>query len=567
MARHVAVKGVCSRAMMPTRPTHERPARASLVVLLSSVMLLGALRSSADDEPSPSPRPPASPTPSDPSDAFFGEGRIPTLTLELAKEDAARLKAEPREYVACRLREGVETSYDGVAVKLKGGAGSFRALDDKPAFTVNVDKFCAGARFHGLAKFHLDNSVQDDTYLDEALCAELFTAAGLPAPRVTHARVSLDGRDLGLYVLKEGVDKRFLARHFTKSKGNLYDGGFCADVDTELEKDAGKGPDDRSDLKALVAACLEPDLLVRAKRLPEVLDVDRFLSFTALERMACHWDGYSQNRNNYRIYFDPTGGRAVFLAHGMDQMFQDPEASVLDEPVAIVAASVLEVPAWRRLYRERLVALLPLFDPKGSLLPRVRRIAERLKPVLLAMGAEAAAAHADRVRELEERLVARDANLREQVKREDPPALEFDKKGRASVVGWRAVIEDGEPSLEQADHAGRRALGIVVGKDGKCVASWRRGVVLTRGRYVLEANVAAKGVTPRLDTEGAGAGLRVSRAVRKGGVSGSATWKLESYEFEVSDVLVHVELVAELRATKGQAWFELGSFRLVRKGP
>ncbi len=91
--------------------------------------------------------------------------------------------------------------------------------------------------------------MQDDSYLHEGLCSELFTAAGLVAPRVTHARVLLNGRDLGLYVLKEGVDKRFLARHFPKAKGNLYDGGFCQDVDEELQKDEGKGVDDRSDLR------------------------------------------------------------------------------------------------------------------------------------------------------------------------------------------------------------------------------------------------------------------------------------------------------------------------------
>ena len=548
--------------MTPTRRTYERRAGRRCATLALVAALVGSVNTSADDGPSSGPLP--APASEDPADAFFRLGAIPTLALEIAKEDVLKLKDAPRDYVACRVRESGQTTSDVVlAIRLKGGAGSFRPIDEKPAFTVNVDRFRDQQLFHGLAKFHLNNSVQDDSYLNEAIGAELSAAAGLAAPRVTHARVSLNGRDLGLYVLKEGVDKRFLARRFAKPKGNLYDGGFCADVDTELERDTGRGPEDRSDLKALVAACLESDLVARERRVEAVLDLDRFLSFTALERMTGHWDGYSTNCNNYRLYFDSTG--AVFLPHGMDQLFQDPEASILDAPISIVATSVLEVPAWRRRYRERLVSLLPLFDAKASLLPRVRRLAERLKPVLLAMGAEAATAHADRVRELEERLVAREASLRAQVRRDDPPALEFDRKGRAFVVGWRPIVEEGEPALEQADHAGRRALGIVVGKDGVCVASWRRGVVLARGRYVLEANVTVKGVTPRLDAEGSGAGFRVSRSERKGGLSGSATWSRTAYEFEVTDVLRHVELVAELRATKGQVWFEVESMRLVRK--
>lgn len=551
--------------------------RAALALAAAVCLAVGLRASGADDGPAPSPSPPVAPAAPSPdptrvpagaaaTDAFFARGEIPTFRLELAVSERERLRAAPRTYVRARVREGDGTVHEDVGVKLKGGAGSFRELDDRPAFTLNADRFEDGRAIHGMSKLHLDNSVQDDSYLHEALCAELFEAAGLVAPRVTHARVWLDGRDLGVYVLKEGVDRRFLARHFPKARGNLYDGGFCQDVDEELEKDAGKGPDDRSDLAALVAACREPDLLVRATRVPAVLDVERFLTFTALERMTNHWDGYSTNRNNYRLYFEPPSGRAVFLPHGMDQMFGDPEASVLDAPVALVASAVLEVPVWRKAYRARLVTLLPLFDAKTSLVPRVRRIAARLAPVIAAISADAAAAHAELVRDLEERLVAREKSLREQVTRDDPPSLEFDKRGQAALVGWRPKVDDGEPTLEQTTHAGRRVFAIAAGRDG-CVASWRRGVTLTTGRYTLRAQVATKGVAPRLDPQGSGAGLRISGDARAGGVSGASPWRAVAFDFEVKETLRHVELVAELRAEKGEAYFDVESFRLVRRTP
>lgn len=558
-----------------TPPRRTRATRTLRLVAFVAAAL--APPTAMADDPSPgappiapsSPAPPAPPAPApaaDATDAFFA-GPILTLRLEVAPEDVKKLRDAPRTYVPCRVREDAEHDYEGMGVKLKGGAGSFRPVDDRPAFTLDADRFHDGQRFHGLAKVHLDNSVQDDTSANEALGAALFTAAGLVAPRVTHARVFLGERDLGLYVVKEGVDKHFLARHFAKPRGDLYDGGFCRDVDEELEKDAGKGPEDRSDLAALVAACREPDLLVRAKKIPLVLDVERFLTFTALERLIGHWDGYSLNRNNYRLYVDPDGGRAVFLPHGMDQLFQDPEASILDAPVGLVAACVLEVPALRQRYRARLVELLPLLTAKTSLLPALHAIVARVGPVVAAMGADPAAAYADRVRELEERLVARETSVREQVTRPDPPGLEFDKKGRAALVGWRRQVNEGEPALDEVDHAARRSLGIRVGAGGGCVASWRRGVVLPRGRYVFEAIAACKGVTPRPDPEGTGAGLRISHATRKQALSGASPWKALSYEFEVTGELGHVELVAELRATAGEVWFRHDSLRLVRKTP
>ena len=42
--------------------------------------------------------------------------------------------------------------------------------------------------------------------------------------------------------------------------------------------------------------------------------------------LLSHWDGYNFNRNNYRVYFDATTGKAVFFCHGMDQAFSDPNA-------------------------------------------------------------------------------------------------------------------------------------------------------------------------------------------------------------------------------------------------
>src|SRR6185295_6902273 len=150
--------------------------------------------------------------------------------------------------------------YVGVSIKLKGSAGSFREVDDKPALTLRMDREDDDARFHGLAKFHLNNSVQDDSYLRELIASDLFRAAGVATPRVTHARVWLNERDVGLYVLKEGFDKLLVKRFFEHANGNLYDGGFCQDVDADLSKECGKGPDDRADLIALREPCTEPDL-------------------------------------------------------------------------------------------------------------------------------------------------------------------------------------------------------------------------------------------------------------------------------------------------------------------
>lgn len=501
----------------------------------------------------------------DQSDAFFASDKVVALKIEIAAAELQKLREDNRNYVRCDLIENGEVSYKGVAIKLKGAAGSFREFDDRPALTLNMDRFTKKQSFHDLHKFHLNNSVQDESYLNELLCSQLFLDAGQPVARVTHARVWLNGRDVGLYVLKEGFDRAFLQRHFAGATGNLYDGGFLQDVDVDLEKDTGDGLDDRSDLKALRDACAESDVAIRWKRMAAVLDVDKFIDFMALELMACHWDGYTLNKNNYRVYFDPQTKRAHFFAHGMDQMFGDPGATVLDFPGAIVSSAVMHNPAWREKYRTRLKELLPQFVPPTRLLARVDAQQKRLLPVIQAIGEDQANAFKDRVGELKQRLIDRATNLQQQVAQPDPGPLKFNDEGFAELPDWYAASESDDAMHDQPELPGpRQTYSIKCRPGGACVASWRRRVFLEKGRYQFQAQARTRGVIPQEDEKGMGVGLRISGSNRTNKLTGTNNWKPIQYEFEVLEEVRDIELVAELRGTGGEVWFDAASLRLKR---
>lgn len=294
----------------------------------------------------------------DPTVEFFDKAPVPVVKVEIDGDELAKLKKNPREYVRATLREGDSTVYKDVALHLKGAAGSFRNWEDKPALTVHVDKFVKGQKFHGLDKFHLNNSVQDVSYMNEAICGELMRAAGVPAARTTHAVVILPDRRPRLYVLKEGFDLVFLKQHFKNIGGNFYDSGFLQDIDAKLKKTGGDNDvPDHGDLKALVAACREPDHAKRFAAMDKLLDVDRFVSMMAVEVITGHWDGYGMHNNNYRVYHDPTSGKLVFIPHGMDQMFQNAGVG-LDAPGhGLVARALFETPEGRAKYKARLAEI------------------------------------------------------------------------------------------------------------------------------------------------------------------------------------------------------------------
>ena len=64
---------------------------------------------------------------------------------------------------------------------------------------------------------------------------EVFREAGIPVPRVTHARVEIDGRPLGLYVLRDGYDGAFLNWALGTQGGFLYESKSGADVTGTLD--------------------------------------------------------------------------------------------------------------------------------------------------------------------------------------------------------------------------------------------------------------------------------------------------------------------------------------------
>lgn len=309
---------------------------------------------------------------------FAGPGLI--FELQVSEEGIASLRRKPRENVAATLTVGSQKW--AVALHIKGSAGSVKPVDDRPALSIDCDKLVEGQRVFGLKRFYLNNSAQDLSRMHECLAYELHGRLGIPVARVTHALVKLNGRELGVYVLKEGYDKAFLARHFAKKSGNLYDAPLGKDVTDDLELDSGKEPADYTDLKALRAAIAEPDLAKRLAMFERCLDLEKFITMTALQAFTADWDGYCYGQNNYRIYVPPDTGRAVFIPCGMDQLFQrDPWP--LDTPFkGGVAKALFAIPSQQERLREMMLRVhREVFTP-ASISESFAPHQERLKRLL-----------------------------------------------------------------------------------------------------------------------------------------------------------------------------------------
>lgn len=496
------------------------------------------------------------------------------ITIEIAPADLETLRGyawngwggrrpEQRPEVVATVREG-GVVYTNVAIHLKGAAGSFRPVDDKPALTLNFSKHVSGQKFHEYAKISLNNSVQDPSFISEVICRELFEAAGVPAPRADHATVVLNNRDLGLYVLTEGWGKPFLKRYFKNVSGNLYDGGFLQEITGELNTNSGDNPSEHSDLDRLAEAAAEPDPVRRRDRLKSTLDLERFYSMIAMEIMTCHWDGYALNRNNYRVFHDVEADRMVFMPHGLDQMFgvmrSSPDSSIDPPMQGLVARAVLTMSGGHHRYMERMAELRTNVFIESKLTNRVHEIAQRIRPTLAAYAPELAEEHDRSVTALCERITERAQSISEQLALPRDPVA-FDASGAYSPTNWVSDADTrrgGKVEFDTTEMDGRRILRIKAGPGGGA-GSWRTRILLETGSYRFEGEVQTRGVG-----SSGGAALRTLGARDVGLQSSDGEWSRFAHNFSVYQPLAEVELIGELRTAHGEAWFDSGSLRLIQ---
>ena len=256
----------------------------------------------------------------EPSRAFG----VKIIDISLSVDEPAKqsLAAAPDTGVHGTMRvggvDGTDERYD-VTLHIKGGEGSKRPLDAKPAFKVKLEK---GRQFFGLEQLTLNNMVQDKTMVHEALGYQVYEAAGVKVPASGYARVSVNGEAYGLYLNLETIDTQFLRRQFGNAQGILYEGAYGVDLRiADLEKfqlHEGMDPD-RAQLAALIHAVDAPGDAVFYGT-PPLVDTRSFLAMMAAGALLEDWDNYYR-ANNYRIYWDAPASRWVFIPTGIDQTF------------------------------------------------------------------------------------------------------------------------------------------------------------------------------------------------------------------------------------------------------
>jgi hypothetical protein len=243
----------------------------------------------------------------------------------------------------------------------------------------------------------------------------------------------------------------------------------------------------------------------------------------------------------------------------------------------LVANAVMQIPESRQLYRERLSQLLTNVFKVQALTNRAWQLAAQIRPGLPEKGPRSAQRYDRQVQSLCERIERRAQSIHEQLNAPDL-TLKFNSAGIALLSGWKSRADSGKPILDETSDASGKRLLHISADNGSCVGTWFTKARLDPGRYRFRGRTKCQGVTPDPGDTKAGAGLRDSnhRFVQK--LTGDSDWTDVSFDVDLKQVqsqfgfmapvesgIPEVELICQLRAAHGEAWFDLESLHLVRE--
>lgn len=306
------------------------------------------------------------------SDHLFQLDTVHQVEILLGDAGWEALSIDPFTYVEADVTIDGELVED-VAVRIKGRIGSYRDLSKKSAFKIDFNKLVPGQTFHALEKLNLNNMVQDNAQVHERLAYEVYRMAGVPVPRIGYAWVVVNGLDFGLYSLGEPYDDVFLSGRYEDASGNLYDGDYYWYGGSSYQKldftgalvemfqlDEGEdvGFTDLRSISGAVAGSTggqDFDETVGA-----VVDMDMLIAMWAGDVWTGHYDSYSFNQNNYRVYFDPQDGLADLFPWDPDWAFYS--STPITSPSGLLAQGCRADVSCRDRFYEALWALCDAVD-------------------------------------------------------------------------------------------------------------------------------------------------------------------------------------------------------------
>lgn len=251
-------------------------------------------------------------------------------------------------YVPAQMYHNGKQWYD-VGLRYKGNStlrDAYQNGSGKLPFRIEMNHFenenpnINGQTFHGFTQLSLSSNYRDDSYIHEKVAADVFRSFGVPAPQTAFYRIFVDFGEgptyFGLYTMVEvAFDTPMLNTQFGSSAGNCYkpdgDGATFNDISAVTEQffpnknNEGASLDDITQfITALLDDSRTTDPVAWRSDLEQILDVDQYLKWLAVNTTIQNWDTYGKMTHNFYFYNDPSSNKFVWIPWDNNEAFADP---------------------------------------------------------------------------------------------------------------------------------------------------------------------------------------------------------------------------------------------------
>ena len=341
-------------------------------------------------------------------DDIFPTDRVIDVQITVSQRDWDTIRYQSRDFVSALNEKRqfgpldhpytyveASVSIDGVVfpkvgIRKKGFIGS--QSHTRPSLKIRLNHVDKEGGIEGLTNLTLNNNKQDTSQVSQFMGYALFNAIGSPAPRGAYAKVTVNGKSLGIYSHVETFRKPLLKRAFGNDDGPLYE-GTVVDFNEEWENSfEHKRGDDALGRKKIIALInVLADNQVTEEAVGELVDLDSFYRFWAIESLLGFWDGYSGNNNNYFIYLNPDTDKFHFLPWGADSLFtnfkmdfrRNTQGPISVKTQGLIAYRLYQLEAGRKRYAKTMMELLKNHWNEVELLAELDRVAAMIQPYLL----------------------------------------------------------------------------------------------------------------------------------------------------------------------------------------
>lgn len=341
-------------------------------------------------------------------DDIFPTDRVIDVQITVSQRDWDTIRYQSRDFMSALNEKRqfgpldhpytyveASVSIDGVVfpkvgLRKKGFIGS--QSHTRPSLKIRLNHIDKQAGIEGLTNLTLNNNKQDTSQVSQFMGYALFNAIGSPAPRCAYAKVTVNGKSLGIYSHVETMRKPFLKRAFGNDNGPHYEGtvvDFNEEWENSFEHKRGNDALGREKIIALINVLA--DNKVTEEAIGELVDLNSFYPFWATESLLGFWDGYSGNNNNYFIYLNPETGKFQFSPWGADALFtnfsmdfrRNSRTPTSVKTQGLIAYRLYQLEAGRERYAKTMTELLKSHWNEVELLAELDRVAAMIQPYLL----------------------------------------------------------------------------------------------------------------------------------------------------------------------------------------